>query len=47
MEIAYISEAEQKVCEFLLKINQGHLLANLTTYSQEQRKEFAEQVIKN
>ena len=44
MEIAYISEEEKKICQFLQKINQGHLLANLTSFPPEQRKEFAEQV---
>lgn len=44
MEIAYISEEEKNICQFLQKINQGHLLANLTSFTPEQRKEFVEQV---
>jgi len=44
MEPNYISNEEKQVCEQLLKLDQGHLIASLSSYSEAQRKEFVDQV---
>ena len=45
MEPNYISNEEKLVCEQLLKLDQGHLIASLASFSEAQRKEFVDQVI--
>lgn len=45
MEPNYISNEEKLVCEQLLKLDQGHLIASLSSFSEAQRKEFVDQVL--
>ncbi len=44
MEPHYISNEEKEVCQQLLKLEQGHLIASLASFSETQRKEFVDQV---
>lgn len=44
MELQYISNEEKEVCQQLLKLDQGHLIASLSKFTEAERQEFVEQV---
>lgn len=47
MEPNYISNEEKQVCQQLLKLDQGHLISSLSSFSDIERKDFIDQVIIN
>jgi hypothetical protein len=45
MEQNFINDKEKRAVEILSKIDQQHLYENLSTFSNEERTQFAEQVL--